>query len=91
MTAIGSDDGNAQKWLDANAERLALVAEESGTPAELVHLVAVLVLAGLSDDAIRRELWLSEFRYQTHRPSEAATLAVTLQVVRELIDVTAGS
>jgi hypothetical protein len=72
------------------AERLASIAEEWGTPAELVHLVAVVVLAGLSDAAIRRELWLPEFRYRTHRPLEAATLGVTLQVVREPLDVTGG-
>jgi len=88
MTTTSSEESKDQKWLDANAARLASIAEESGTPAELVHLVAVLVLAGLSDDAIRRELWLSEFRYRTHQPLAAAKLGVTMQVVRELLEMT---
>jgi hypothetical protein len=83
-----SEESNEEKWLSANAPRLASIAEESGQPAELVHLVAVLVLAGLSDEAIRRELWLPEFRYRTHQPLEAATLGVTMQVVRELVEMT---
>jgi hypothetical protein len=88
MTTTHSGESKDQKWLDANAARLASIAEESGTPAELVHLVAVLVLAGLPDDAIRRELWLPEFRYRTHQPLEAAKLGVTMQVVRELLEMT---
>jgi hypothetical protein len=83
-----SEELIAEKWLDANAARLVSIATESGTPVELVHIVAVLVLAGLSDAAIRRELWLLEFRYRTHEPLEAAKLGVTLQVVRELLEMT---
>jgi hypothetical protein len=88
MTTTHSEELIAEKWLDANAARLVSIATESGTPVELVHIVAVLVLAGLSDAAIRRELWLLEFRYRTHEPLEAAKLGVTLQVVRELLEMT---
>jgi hypothetical protein len=88
VTTSHPEESSAQRWLDANAARLASIAEESGTPAELVRLVAQLELAGLSDAAIRRELWLTEFRYRTHEPLEAAKLGVTLQVVRELLEMT---
>jgi hypothetical protein len=91
VTTTHSEESNDEKWLDANAARLLSIAQESRQPVELVHLVAVLVLAGLSDDAIRRELWLPEFRYHTHEPLEAAKLGVTMQVVRELLEMTGGS
>jgi hypothetical protein len=91
VTTTHSEESSDDEWLDANASRLRSIAEESGQPAELVHLVAVFVLAGLSDDAIRRELWLPEFRYRTHEPLEATKLGVTMQVVRELLEMTGRS
>jgi len=44
------------EWLQANADALASIADETEFEARLVHLVAVLVLAGLDDETIHGQL-----------------------------------
>jgi hypothetical protein len=44
-----------QQWLTTNQEGLELIAGLSGTNIDVVHLAAVLVEAGLTDDQIIRE------------------------------------
>lgn len=51
-----------REWLEANSARLETVAARCGVTAALVHLVAVLVRAGLSDDAIHQQLASLRFR-----------------------------
>ena len=44
------------EWLEVNAERLAEIASETELDATVVHLIAVLVVAGLADDQIYEQL-----------------------------------
>jgi hypothetical protein len=52
-----------EEWLHANKDRLAEIASRSDTSEDLVHLAAVLVLAGLSDAQIREQLASVESRF----------------------------
>jgi hypothetical protein len=52
-----------EEWLHANKDRLAEIASRSDTSEDLVHLAAVLILAGLSDAQIREQLASVESRF----------------------------
>jgi hypothetical protein len=45
-----------EDWLQAHAEDLAEIARTADLASSLVHLVAVLVLAGIEDDQIHEQL-----------------------------------
>lgn len=44
-------------WLEANSEALSEIVTETGLDSRLVHMVTVLVLAGLSDAEIHDQLF----------------------------------
>ncbi len=71
------------EWLEDNAGALAAIAEETRTEARLVHLVAVLVFAGLDDEAIRDQL--SGVRRAPHGPGDTVEAATrSLPRIRRL-------
>ena|SRR5579875_2603306 len=72
-------------WLDAHRAALGAATQASGVPAELVRLVAVLALEGLSDEQIRDQLWALEQKYATHQPFAAEELNIVLAAVRALL------
>src|ERR1039458_1935204 len=49
-----------EQWLQANKDQLAEIVRRSDASPDLVHLVAVLVLGGLTDAQIHKQLGLVE-------------------------------
>ena len=71
------------QWIEANAQALASIAEETELEGRLVHLVAVLVLAGLDDETIHGQLLgLMEVLNSRRSPLDGA--AAALERIRHL-------
>lgn len=54
-----------EQWLQANKDQLAEIVRRSDASPDLVHLVAVLVLGGLTDAQIHKQLGLVESRFDS--------------------------
>ncbi len=71
------------EWIEANAQALASIAEQTEFEERLVHLVAVLVLAGLDDATIHGQLrGLMEALNGRRSPLDGA--AAALEQIRHL-------
>jgi len=71
------------EWLEANAETRARLFSQPGLEPRVVHLVAVLVLAGLDDEQIDAQLFGHGISVNG-QPKCRARLPRALKVIRRL-------
>ncbi|HVA73298.1 MAG TPA: hypothetical protein VNF71_01870 [Acidimicrobiales bacterium] len=74
-----------EDWVEANAEIFESVARASGTARELVHLAAVFVKSGLTDEQILAECEALVPRFGSSQPVEAG-LQRALPLLRAALD-----
>lgn len=65
-----------RRWLDMNDQRLVDIAERSDTSVEFVHLAAVLVLAGLTDEQIHDQVAVLELQTLKDHPRDGLSRAL---------------